>query len=71
MIYAIRNGRMLVEMTQRQWSTHRLNEAWSTARQRFDRVSAQEAHRWVRDGHTHETALWIDCDGRIRRATDE
>lgn len=35
----------------------------------FWHVSAQHAHKWVRDGNTHETALYVD-DGRIRRASE-
>jgi hypothetical protein len=70
MIYAIRNNNMLVELTQRQWRTAELNRAWGTSRWTVERITAQQAHQWVRKGYTHETALWIDCDGRIRRATD-
>jgi hypothetical protein len=33
------------------------------------RISAQAAHKHVRAGGVHNTALWIDCDNRIRRAT--
>lgn len=36
----------------------------------YEYVSNTFAHRWVRtDGH-HETNLYLDSDGRIRRARD-
>jgi hypothetical protein len=35
---------------------------------RYTRTSADRAHRWVRDGGHHETALYVDIDRRIRRA---
>jgi len=31
-------------------------------------VSTKQAHEWVRKGEVHNTALWIDDSGRIRRA---
>ncbi len=31
------------------------------------RMPASRAHQWVKDGHIHETALYLD-NGRIRRA---
>lgn len=34
----------------------------------FTVISATRAHRYVKDGLTHNTALWID-QGRIRRAS--
>lgn len=34
----------------------------------FRRVSASEAHKWVRDGGVHTTPLWVDEDNRIRKA---
>jgi hypothetical protein len=37
----------------------------------FEACSAAEAHRWVRSGAIHCTALFIDMDGRIRRARDD
>lgn len=36
----------------------------------FEGIDASRAHKWVRDGWIHETALYIDTDGRIRRASD-
>jgi hypothetical protein len=38
---------------------------------RYDRVSRVDyltAHRWVRDGNTHSTYLYID-EGKVRRAS--
>jgi hypothetical protein len=26
------------------------------------------ARKWVKDGYQHETALWVDDTGRVRRA---
>lgn len=34
----------------------------------YRRVSGEYAHRWVRQGDVHETALYIDGEGRIRKA---
>lgn len=62
MIYAIRNNCMLVEMTAKAFHA---TDPDSDLRP----VSAQQAHHWVRSGAPHETPLWIDCDGRIRRAS--
>ena len=31
-------------------------------------ITGTEAHRWVRDGGIHGTALYVDSDKRIRRA---
>ena len=31
-------------------------------------ITGQEAHKWVRDGGIHGTALYVDSDKRIRRA---
>lgn len=36
----------------------------------FEHVSAEKAHGWVRCGYTHETALYVDSDKRVRRAHD-
>lgn len=36
----------------------------------FEAVSAEKAHGWVRCGYTHETALYVDSDKRVRRAHD-
>ncbi len=35
---------------------------------RYEAISAQRAHSWVKNGLTHETLLYTDSDGRIRRA---
>jgi hypothetical protein len=63
-MYAIRNGYMLIEMT--------IAEYLKSAPERDLRpVHFTTAHEHVRAGGCHETPLWIDGDGRIRRATDE
>jgi hypothetical protein len=31
-------------------------------------ITGQEAHKWVRSGGIHGTALYVDQDKRIRRA---
>ena len=36
-----------------------------------ERVSAAEAHAWVKDGYNHNTALYVGVDGRIRKAVEE
>jgi hypothetical protein len=36
----------------------------------YRRVEWQEAHKWVRDGHLHETALYMDED-KVRRAKEQ
>lgn len=35
------------------------------------KVTAAEAHRWVKDGGLHSTYLYVGIDGRIHRATEE
>jgi hypothetical protein len=37
---------------------------------RYERISGQRAHKWVKEGGHHETALYIDHNGRVRYATD-
>lgn len=34
------------------------------------KVDGGTAHDWVRKGRIHETALWIDDQGRIRKAQE-
>lgn len=34
----------------------------------FLRVDGAYAHRWVKRGYTHATDLYIDHDGRVRKA---
>jgi hypothetical protein len=62
-MYVIINNRMLSEMTT---SAFMKSDPDADIRP----VSAQTAHRWVRDDFPHDTPLWIDSDNRIRRATD-
>lgn len=33
------------------------------------KVSTAEAHRYVKSGGVHSTALWVDDNGRVRKAT--
>jgi hypothetical protein len=37
---------------------------------RFEVVSGQRAHQWVRQGYPHSTPLYIGPNGRIRYARD-
>ena len=54
----------VVEMTAKQLKTQK--------RQHANRlhlvITGQEAHKWVRSGGIHGTALYVDSDKRIRRA---
>ena len=36
---------------------------------RYEPCSLSRAHQWVRDGGEHNTTLWLDYAGRLRRAT--
>lgn len=74
MIYAFREGkhsRALVEFRSRKEldDTNAANAAQGGAEPPFTYrpASREEAHRWVRQGNTHETGLWLD-GGRIRYA---
>ena len=50
-------------------AANKADRAYIEARHdRVSRVTAQTAHRWVRDGGIHSTGLWIDWDGRIRKS---
>ncbi len=72
MVYAFRysaaGSQMLVEMTARD-AKLAITGKHDQARYgvRFESCNAQRAHRWVRSGGLHSTALWVDA-GRIRRA---
>jgi hypothetical protein len=35
---------------------------------RYEPCSLSRAHQWVRDGGDHQTSLWLDYAGRLRRA---
>lgn len=37
----------------------------------FERCTKERAHDWVRRGDIHSTLLYLDMDGRIRRARDD
>lgn len=55
----------LYEMTKKEFTACEQGEnRW------HDHVSAAAAHRMVRDGVNHSTALYIDFDGRVRKARD-
>lgn len=62
MVYAIKNGYMLIETT-----TKRILAAQKNGEDIYH-ISAYKAHELVRDGLTHSTALYLDSDKRIRRA---
>jgi len=40
-------------------------EGWS-----YRIVSGQYAHKWVQDGGLHDTPLWVNDNGKVRRASD-
>ena len=54
----------VVEMTKRQLKIQKDKNAYRLHLV----ISGQEAHRWVRNGGIHGTALYVDSDKRIRRA---
>lgn len=61
--YVIVNGCHLFEMT-----TADLNHSIAHNGPDYQRVVHwTKAHKWVREGNPHSTALWLD-NGRIRRA---
>jgi hypothetical protein len=64
MKYAIIDGYMLTEMSEKGFHARAPNE-------HIEVVCAATAHRLVRAGIVHDTRLWIDGNGRIRRASDE
>jgi hypothetical protein len=72
MIYAFReseHSRILVEFTSPKAFTDYVTvNAVGVNAYTWRRIPADTAHRWVRNGNTHETGLWIDFDGRIRYA---
>lgn len=69
MIYAFRgndNARMLVEFRNKaelDGARRQIAAPWEILQ-----VSAEEARRHVKRGHTHETALYIGLDGKVKRA---
>jgi hypothetical protein len=58
-------NQMLTEMT---WPQYRRAERAANENCWYCEVPAQAAHKWVRDGGLHDTPLWVDDTGRIRRA---
>ena len=58
----------LVEMTP---AEHRDEKAKATPDGwEYEPTTAQQAHKWVKEGGHHETALYINEEGRIRYARD-
>lgn len=55
----------LWEMTKAEYEAMRVKETESHT---FRRVSADYAHAHVRNGGVHNTGLWTDHNGRIRKA---
>jgi hypothetical protein len=51
-------------------STQRRVEQCDISKVGYDRVSPEYARRWVKNGNTHETPLWVDWDGKVRYARD-
>jgi hypothetical protein len=60
MKYAIIDGYMLTAMSEKEFQARAPNE-------NIEVVCAATAHRLVRAGIVHDTPLWMDGDGRIRR----
>lgn len=54
----------LVELTRAE------QRAIDSAMPYYEPTTAQRAHKWVKEGGHHGTALFIDYDGRVRYATD-
>jgi hypothetical protein len=57
---------MLVEMTRRESEQALAEQGKGGVSWRL--VPSSRAHQWVRAGFNHETSLWIDDTGQIRRA---
>jgi hypothetical protein len=56
---------MLTEMT---WPQLRRAERNATEHCWYREVTASRAHLWVKNGGLHDTPLWVDDTGRIRRS---
>ena len=59
-------GDMLTEMSEKEFAA--LEESENPM---YFRVHFTKAHKMVRDGHIHETGLWIDENNRIRYAKSD
>lgn len=64
----ISDGGVLVEMTAKELRD--IEKLQGPRLPRYRRVDGHYAHKWVRDGYQHETALYIDHDNRVRYAFD-
>ena len=60
-----RDGGELIEMTVKEW-----RESLQKDRPIYTRVSAESARKWVKDGYTHMTPLYVNFDGKVRYAKD-
>ena len=71
MFYAFRNtpnGMTLTEFSNTaEFKTEIERLAGVNPQAYYERTTAEAARNWVKRGHHHETALWVDA-GRVRRA---
>lgn len=58
----------LYEMTAKELASA---NACENGRVTYRKVSAQYAHKFVKDDGIHSTALYVDMDGRIRKASGD
>ncbi|THK33455.1 hypothetical protein EHS39_36205, partial [Ensifer sp. MPMI2T] len=62
----------LIEMTPTEYRETIDEEARASVEQvkrvRHQRITADEARRYVKAGGHHETGLWVDADGKVRYA---
>lgn len=68
-MHHLRNGNMS-HSTLHEMSAAEFKQASTNARpcDRYEQVPAERAHKFVRNDGTHTTGLWVDFDGRIRKA---
>jgi hypothetical protein len=64
-IYGILNGQLW------EFNTQELRAAIEEHKEALRVVDWSRAHKWVRDGLTHNTGLYMGFDGRVRRALGE
>lgn len=60
----------LMEMTRKEFAEAQAGEGGYFTPTLFSHVSAQTAHKWVKEGGHHSTPLYTDDRGRIRRARE-
>ncbi len=58
-------GEELIEMTAKEFAAAQADD-----RQTLTQVRADEARRWVAKGGHHMTPLYVDMDGKVRRASE-